>query len=84
GYDYTPLGGAFPTYLWFPKWLPGQKVIDPYKFVIPADLSPGQYWIEVGMYEMGSIRRIPLINNEGWLTGDRYILGPVTIAPSTK
>ncbi len=81
GHDYTPLGGAFPSYLWFPKWLEGQQVIDPYRLVIPADVSPGQYWLEVGMYEMGSIRRIPQFNLDGTMTGDRFILGPVLIQP---
>ncbi len=81
GHDYTPLGGAFPTFLWFPKWLPGQQVKDPYKLIIPADISPGMYWLEVGMYEMGSIRRIPLLDKSGSMTGDRLILGPVLVEP---
>ncbi|HOT92367.1 MAG TPA: DUF2723 domain-containing protein [Anaerolineae bacterium] len=81
GHDYTPLGGAFPSYLWFPKWLEGQQVSDPYRLVIPADVPPGQYWLEVGMYEMGSIRRIPQFNLEGTMTGDRLILGPVLLTP---
>jgi hypothetical protein len=80
GFDYTPLGGAFPTYLWFPKWLPGQQVNDPYKLSIPSDVTPGMYWLEVGMYEMGSIRRIPLLDTGGSMTGDRLILGPVQIS----
>jgi len=42
GHDYTPLGGAAPTYLWFPKWLPGQTYLDPYRFVLPADLPAGE------------------------------------------
>jgi hypothetical protein len=79
GHDYTPLGGAFPSYLWFPKWLEGQQVIDPYRLVIPKDTPPGQYWLEVGMYEMGSIRRIPQFSVDGTMTGDRFILGPILI-----
>ena len=79
GHDYTPLGGAFPSYLWFPKWLEGQQVVDPYRLVIPADMPPGQYSLEVGMYEMGSIRRIPQFSLDGTMTGDRFILGPVLI-----
>ncbi len=81
GHDYTPLGGAFPSYLWFPKWLEGQQVLDPYRLVMPSDLPPGQYWLEVGMYEMGSVRRIPQFDPAGTMTGDRFILGPVLIQP---
>jgi len=79
GHDYTPLGGAFPSYLWFPKWLEGQSVVDPYTFVLPEDLPAGSYQLEVGMYEMGSIRRIPQFGADGTMTGDRLILGSVTV-----
>jgi hypothetical protein len=78
-HDYTPLGGACPTYLWFPKWLPGQTLIDPYRLVLPADLPPGDYWLEVGMYGMTSLRRLPVVDLGGNLAGDRVILGPVRV-----
>ena len=54
-------------------------MIDPYRLVIPEGIPPGQYWLEVGMYEMGSIRRIPQFSLDGTMTGDRFILGPVVI-----
>ena len=77
--DYTPLGGAFPTHLWIPKWLPGQRVLDPYRMPLPPDLPPGTYQIEVGLYEMVSQRRLHISDNEGNLVGDRYILGQVVV-----
>ncbi|MBN1249606.1 MAG: hypothetical protein JXC32_18230, partial [Anaerolineae bacterium] len=79
GHDYMPLGGAFPSYLWFPKWLAGQRVVDPYRLPLPEDLPSGTYWLEVGMYEMGSIRRVAQLDNDGTMTGDRLILGPVVV-----
>ena len=79
GHDYTPLGGACPTYLWFPKWLPGQTLTDPYRLVLSADLPPGDYWLEVGMYGMTSLRRLPVVDLAGNLAGDRVILGPVRV-----
>jgi hypothetical protein len=79
GHDYTPLGGAFPSYLWFPKWLPGQRVVDPYRLRLPAELPPGTYSLQVGMYEMGSIRRIPHLGADGTMTGDRHILGALQV-----
>ncbi len=79
GHDYTPLGGACPTYLWFPKWLPGQTFTDPYRLVLPADLPPGDYWLEVGMYGMISLHRLSVVDLEGNLAGDRIILGPVQV-----
>ena len=44
--DYTPMGGAFPTQLWIPKWIAGQSVNDPYQIKVPDDLPPGEYFIE--------------------------------------
>jgi len=79
GHDYTPLGGSCPTYLWFPKWLPGQTLDDPYRLIIPAGLPPGDYWLEVGMYGMTSLRRLPVVDLAGNLAGDRVILGPVRV-----
>jgi len=79
GYDYTPLGGACPSYLWFPKWLPGQRLTDPYRLVLPDDLPPGDYWLETGMYGMTSLRRLPVVDSEGNLAGDRVILGSVQV-----
>ncbi len=79
GHDYTPLGGACPSYLWFPKWLPGQKLADPYRLVIPDILPPGDYALEVGMYGMTSLRRLPVIEWTGDLGTDRIILGAVRV-----
>jgi hypothetical protein len=79
GHDYTPCGGACPSYLWFPKWLPGQTFVDPYRLELPADLPPGDYWLEVGMYGMTSLRRLPVVDLSGSLAGDRVILGPVHV-----
>ncbi|MFO7661436.1 MAG: DUF2723 domain-containing protein [Chloroflexota bacterium] len=77
--DYTPLGGSTPTHLWIPKWLPGQRMLDPYRLVIPPDLPPGTYFIEVGMYEMVSRRRLQMADASGNLIGDRLILGPIAV-----
>ncbi|VAW32478.1 hypothetical protein MNBD_CHLOROFLEXI01-3711, partial [hydrothermal vent metagenome] len=77
--DYTPLGGSSPTHLWIPKWLPGQQFIDPYRLTIPPDLPPGTYFIEVGLYEMVSGRRLHISDSAGNLTGDRYILGAIQV-----
>lgn len=77
--DYTPLGGSAPTYLWIPKWLPGQQFADPYRLTIPPTLPPGDYAIEVGLYEMVSQRRLHISDPAGNLTGDRYILGGIRL-----
>lgn len=79
--DYTPLGGAFPTMLWFPKWLPGQTVVDPYTLTVPTDAPPGDYLIEMGLYGLRSVVRVPAFDAEGNLAGDRFVLGSVRVTP---
>jgi hypothetical protein len=81
GHDRPPLGGAFPTTLWLPKWLPGQTVDDPYQIRVPEGTPPGDYWVEVGMYGMTSLRRLPMVDFTGDLAGDRTILGKVRVKP---
>ena len=77
--DYTPLGGSAPTHLWIPKWLPGQRYLDPYRLPLPEDLASGTYYIEVGLYEMVSKRRLHMADAAGNLIGDRLILGAIVI-----
>jgi hypothetical protein len=77
--DYTPLGGAWPTMLWFPKWLPGQTAVDPYTLIAPAD--PGDYIIEMGLYGLRSVQRLAAYDSQGNLAGDRFVLGGVTVTP---
>jgi hypothetical protein len=76
---YTPLGGAFPTFLWIPVWIEGQRVADPNRLTLPATLAPDDYAIEIGLYELESTRRSPLLDHVGNLAGDRVILGSITI-----
>jgi hypothetical protein len=82
--DYTPLGGSAPTHLWIPKWLTGQRMLDPYRLTIPTDIAPGTYYIEVGLYEMVSGRRLHMADEAGNLIGDRLILGPVVVPNATQ
>jgi hypothetical protein len=79
GQDYTPLGGAFPTMLWFPKWLEGQQVLDPYTITVPAEAPPGDYYLEVGLYGLRTIQRFPAYDRAGNLAGDRFVLGGVKV-----
>lgn len=79
--DYPPLGGSFPTFLWFPKWIPGQTVIDPYRLTVPEGTPPGDFRIEVGMYGFTTFQRAPFYDPQGNLSGDFFILGTVRVEP---
>ncbi len=76
--DYTPLGGATPSHLWFAKWLPGQKMLDPYQMQLDG-VPPGEYFIEVGLYEQFTKRRLHNYDAAGNIDGDRIILGKLIV-----
>ncbi len=77
--DFTSLGGSYPTFLWIPKWLEGQVIDDRYTVVLDPQTPPGEYWIEVGMYGIATIKRVPIFDQELNLTGDRVILGSIRV-----
>jgi hypothetical protein len=55
-HDKVPYDGLYPT----DRWWPGQIIDDDYTIALPADASPGDYRLGVGMYD--------------WQTGDRLSL----------
>jgi mannosyltransferase len=73
--DQPPAGGARPTSSWFP----GDTILDPYHLTLPADLPPGDYLIEVGMYNPSNGARLP-VSLAGQPAGDRIIVSHVKVA----
>jgi hypothetical protein len=47
GYDSQPGAASLPT----SRWQSGWRIIDEYPLELPADLSPGAYALEVGLYQ---------------------------------
>ncbi len=45
--DHIPLQGQWPT----TSWAPGEVVQDDYMLQLPADLPPGSYRLEIGLYD---------------------------------
>ena len=77
--DFWPVGGAFPTHLWIPKWIEGQQVIDTHEFEIDPDAPPGDYFIAVGVYDTTGERRLGTLDPQGNLDGDWIKLGIVRV-----
>ncbi|MFN2169231.1 MAG: glycosyltransferase family 39 protein, partial [Anaerolineae bacterium] len=69
--DGEPVDGAYPT----TGWQPGEVVADGYSFVIPAETPAGSYRLEVGMYRLETMTRLPVIDAGGKrLPDDRILL----------
>jgi hypothetical protein len=73
--DSLPGEGNLPT----TGWLPGEVIVDQYKVPIRPDARPGQYVIEIGMYQAETGQRLPIINQKGQVVDDRVLLEEVTV-----
>ncbi|MFQ5811825.1 MAG: glycosyltransferase family 39 protein [Anaerolineae bacterium] len=74
--DNLPVEGTYPT----TSWLPGEVVSDEYEIVVDATAPAGEYQIEVGMYDLETMDRLPAFDEEGKpLPGDRILLSKVQV-----
>jgi hypothetical protein len=73
--DTVPGGGSLPT----TGWLPGEVVADEYAVPLGRDMEPGDYTIEVGMYDASTGARLPVVGVGGSVGGDRILLGEVVV-----
>jgi 4-amino-4-deoxy-L-arabinose transferase-like glycosyltransferase len=71
--DSQPASGTRPT----SGWQPGETVLDRKALLLPADLPPGSYTLQVGLYDLATLQRLTLAPS-----GDDHIsLGTVQVAP---
>jgi 4-amino-4-deoxy-L-arabinose transferase-like glycosyltransferase len=64
--DSVPGGGSLPT----TSWLPGEVLIDEYAIELARDAPPGEYLLEIGMYEAETGQRLPVRDAAGNPYGD--------------
>ena len=67
GQDNPPGENTLPTQ----RWQPGWRILDEYQMGLPADLAPGEYTLEIGMYQANG-EHLPA-------TGTGVVLGKVKI-----
>ncbi|MEW5720180.1 MAG: hypothetical protein AB1817_16255, partial [Chloroflexota bacterium] len=74
--DSEPAGGSRAT----TTWRVGETIDDRYGLLIPPDIPPGDYLIEIGMYDPATLARVPAFDENGKrLEDDRVILGMVRV-----
>jgi mannosyltransferase len=74
--DSEPQGGGLPT----DRLTVGQVVQDNYALAVTADATPGTHVIEVGMYVLETLERLPVRDpGTGAPLGDRVLLGTVEV-----
>jgi hypothetical protein len=68
---------AYPTWLTpqpTSQWPLLQPILDSHQLDLPADLSPGLYTLQVGLYDVQSLERLPLPDES-----DAFILGQMQV-----
>lgn len=72
--DSQPVGGGYPTSFW-----PVESVVtDERRLKIPGDTPPGQYYLEAGMYDLTTMKRL----GEGDPEPFQANLGPWQVLPA--
>lgn len=75
--DVEPMRGEPPL----AAWPPDRVLADDYQLPVQQNAPPGNYWIEVGLYDPLTGKRRTLYDGNGNAMGDRLLLlTPVTIA----
>jgi len=74
--DSVPLSGEAPT----TSWITGEVIADPYQITLDPDAPPGDYTIEIGMYDANTGKRLPVYDSEGEaVKEERIALGEVQV-----
>ena len=71
--DSQPASGTRPT----SGWQPGETVLDRKAILLPPDLPPGDYTLQVGLYELATLKRLTLAAGGA----DHVYLGAVQVLP---
>lgn len=75
--DSEPVGGARPT----TSWRPGETIVDRPGVPVLAGTPPGEYQLEIGVYDGPTGQRLPVVGPDGNPLGDRLLIGPVSVQP---
>jgi 4-amino-4-deoxy-L-arabinose transferase-like glycosyltransferase len=76
--DSQPASGTRPT----SSWAPGEVVIDRRALLVPADVPPGDYSLQIGVYDLATSQRLSVTQPGGPQDGfDHVNLGTVQITP---
>ena len=75
--DSIPAGGEAPT----TSWVAGEAITDEYELVVAHEAPPGEYVIEIGMYDAATGQRLSISADDQVLKGDRLLLATIQVAP---
>ncbi len=74
GYDKEPRRGTRPS----SSWTPGELIVDAIQLPIPAETPPGDYRLEVELYDAASQQRLTLVDSSG-ATANKILIESVRV-----
>lgn len=75
-YNSQPNKGKSPT----TEWIPGRLIVDAIVLPIPADAPRGEnYRLEIGMYDLETMRRFALVDGNGVRLDDKIVIEPFSL-----
>jgi hypothetical protein len=73
--DSEPAANTRPT----TTWRAGEVIVDEYAIPLAADAPPGNYRVEIGLYDVVSGERLSLLGPDGAPVGDHLILTAIEV-----
>jgi hypothetical protein len=59
-------------------WREGDLLAQLHTLSLPEDLAPGRYWVQLGVYETQTTKRLPVLL-DGTPVGSRLLLPPLEV-----
>lgn len=75
GYDGTPRSGDAPT----TRWRVGDLISDGIVIPVDASVAPGEYHIELGLYDTATMQRLAVLDAGGNPVDDKIVIGPIRV-----
>jgi hypothetical protein len=60
-------------------WVKGEVVTDRYGITVDPDAPPGEYVIELGLYDAATGDRLPVLDQQGLMLDDRVLLARIEV-----
>lgn len=73
--DTWPQQGTYPT----GQWQPGEVVIDRHVVQLQGELPPGAYRLHVGWYLLGTLQRLPVLDEAGQPIDDKVVVTGLSV-----
>jgi hypothetical protein len=73
--DNEPVAGTRPT----STWQPNEVIVDDYLLVLDPQAPPGDYTLEIGLYDPATGERLPVLDAEGRAVSDHVVIDSLLV-----